>query len=88
MLLINVNTIRAELKDIRNQTQVDGTEIKVMTTQNKSEVLITLQPGTDLSQTKEVANSINNTFMSIGKDIKPLDTCNLPAYHPIPSKTS
>ena len=55
-------------------------QIKVMTTQNKSEVLITPPPDTDPSQTKEVTNSINNHFVSIGKDIKPLDTCNLPAY--------
>ena len=57
-----------------------------MTTQKKSEVLITPPPGTDPSQTKEVANGINNHFVSIGKDIKPLDTCNLPAYQPIPQK--
>ena len=43
-----------------------------MTTQNKSEVLITPPPGTDPSQTKEVANGINNHFVSIGKDWTPV----------------
>ena len=55
-----------------------------MTTNNKSQPIIKPPPGTNPSNTTDVANSINDHFISIGKDIKALDISDLPAYLPAP----
>ena len=44
-------------------------QIRVMTTNNKSQTLITPPPGVDPTNAKDVATSINNHFVSISSDI-------------------
>ena len=61
-------------------------QIRVMTTNNKSQTLITPPPGVDPTNAKDVATSINDHFVSISSDIPPLDTAKLPAYLPAPEK--
>jgi hypothetical protein len=55
-------------------------EIRVMTTNNKSQTSIQPPPGVDPSNASDVAQSINDHFVSIGSDIKPLVYRNCPHF--------
>ncbi len=59
-------------------------QIKLMTNLSKSETTIQPPPGVDVNDYKSVANSINDVFVSVSKDLDPLDTSKLPAYLPDP----
>ena len=60
-------------------------EIKIMTNCNKGESTIQPPPQVDPNDLKAVADSINHHFVSVSKDLKPLDTSDLPAYRPDPN---
>ena len=53
-----------------------------MTTKNKSQSSIKPPPGVDATKPTAVAQSINEHFVSIGSDIRPLDVQELPAFLP------
>ena len=55
-----------------------------MTTNNTSQAPIEPPAGTDPSDPKAVANSINDHFVSIGQHISPLNISGLPTYLPAP----
>ena len=59
-------------------------EIRVMTTSNKTHVSIQPPPGVDESDADKVAQSINEHFVAIGSDIRPLALEELPAFLPAP----
>ena len=53
-----------------------------MTNLGNTETTIQPPPGIDVSGFEGVANSINDIFASVSKDLEPLDTTKLPAYLP------
>ena len=57
-----------------------------MTTNNTSQAPIEPPAGTDPSDPKAVANSINDHFVSIGQHISPLNISDLPTYLPTPEE--
>ena len=59
-------------------------QIRVMTTNNTSQAPIEPPAGTDPSDPKAVANSINDHFVSIGQHISSLNISGLPTYLPAP----
>ena len=60
-------------------------QIKIMTNLNKTDSTIQPPPDVDPNDYKAVADSINDHFASISKDLKPLDTTKLPPYRPDPN---
>ena len=60
-------------------------QIKIMTNLKKGDLSIQPPPHVDSNDFKAVADSINEHFVSVSEDLKPLDTAELPAYRPDPS---
>ena len=57
-------------------------QIKLIANLGNDETTILPPPGIDVNDFEGVANSINDIFASVSKDLEPLDTTKLPAYLP------
>ena len=59
-------------------------QIKLIANLGNTETTIQPPAGIDVNDFEGVANSINDIFASVSKDLEPLDTTKLPAYLPDP----